>query len=70
MKEGRKPECPEKTPDNELEKMPHTTVRKFKPQPRLKPALQHWWQAREADMLTMTPRVAPSIGDRLGKQTC
>ena len=24
MKEGRKPENPEKTPDDELQKMPHT----------------------------------------------
>ena len=29
MKEGRKPEYPEKTPDGELQKMPHTTARKF-----------------------------------------
>ena len=26
MKEGRKPEYPEKTPGNELQKMPHTTA--------------------------------------------
>ena len=39
MKEGRKPECPEKTSDDELQKMPHTAVRKFKPQTRLEPAL-------------------------------
>ena len=30
MKEGRKPEYPEKTPGDELQKIPHTTVRKFK----------------------------------------
>ena len=59
MKEGRKPEYPEKTPGDELQKMPHTTARKFKPQVRLKPAQLHWWQARKADMLTVTPRVAP-----------
>ena len=58
MKEGRKPECPEKTPDDELQKMPHTKARKFKPQPRLEPTLKHWWQARKADVLTVTPRVA------------
>ena len=58
MKEGRKPEYPEKTPGDELEKMPHTTARRFKPQARLEPAQQHWWQARKADMLTVTPRVA------------
>ena len=27
MKEGRKPEYPEKTPDDELLKMPHTKAR-------------------------------------------
>ena len=70
MKEGRKPKCPEKTPGDELQKMPHTTARRFKPQARLKPAQQYWWQARKADILTVTPRVAPSIGGRLGKQTC
>ena len=32
MKEGRKPEYPEKTPGDELQKMPHTTARRFKPQ--------------------------------------
>ena len=70
MKEGRKPEYPEKTPGDELQKMPHTTARRFKPQARLEPAQQHWWQVRKADMLTVTPRLAPSIGGRLGKQTC
>ena len=39
MKEGRKPEFPEKTPGDELHKMPHTKVRKFEPQARLEPAL-------------------------------
>ena len=66
---GGGPWYPEKTPD-ELQKMPHTEVRNVKPQPRLKPALWHWWQARKADVLTVTPRVAPTIGGRLGKQTC
>ena len=31
MKKGRKPEHPEKTPDDEFQKMPHTEARKFKP---------------------------------------
>ena len=31
MKEGRKPEYLEKTPDDELQKMPMKTPRKFKP---------------------------------------
>ena len=39
MKEGRKPEYPEKTPDNELHKMPHTKAWKSKPQLRLQPTL-------------------------------
>ena len=58
MKEGRKPEYPEITPGDELQKMSHTTARRFKPQVRLEPAQQHWWQARKADMLTVTPHVA------------
>ena len=58
MKEGRKPEYPEKTPDDVFQKMPHTKARKFKPQTRLEPAILHWWQARKADVLTITPRVA------------
>ena len=58
MEEGRKPEYPEKTPGDELQKMPHTTAQRFKPQARLEPAQLHWWQARKADMLTVTPRVA------------
>ena len=61
MKEGRKPEYPEKTPCDELRKMTHTKARKFKPQTRLEPAQQHWWQAREAGVLTVTPRVVPVI---------
>ena len=58
MKELRKPEYPEKPPDDELQKMPHTNAGKFKPQLRLEPALWHWAQARKADVLTITPRVA------------
>ena len=57
MKEGRKPEYPEKTPGDELHKIPRTTARRFKPQARLEPAQQHWWQARKADVLTVTPHV-------------
>ena len=62
MKEGRKPEYLEKTPGDELQKMPHTKSRRFKPQARLEPAQQHWWQARKADMLTVTPRVVGRSG--------
>ena len=68
MKEGRKPEHPEKTPGDELQKMPHTTARIFKPQARLEPAQQHWWQARKADMLTVTTRVAPNSIPSLGNR--
>ena len=39
MQTGRKPEYPEKTPDDELQKMTQTRTRKFKSQPRLEPAL-------------------------------
>ena len=60
--EGRKPDCPRKTPDDELQKMPHAKAGKCKPQARLEPALSHWWQARKADMLPVAPGVAPSTG--------
>ena len=39
MKEWRKLEYQEKTPDDKLQKMPHTKAQKSKPQTRLKPAL-------------------------------
>ena len=58
MKEGRKLEYPEKTPGDELQKMPHTQARRFKPPARLEPSHWHWWQARKADVLTVTQRVA------------
>ena len=58
MKERRKPEYPEKSPGDDLQKMPHTKIQRFKPQARHEPAKWHWWQARKADMLTVTPRVA------------
>ena len=38
-KKGRKPEYPEKTPDDELQKMPHTKTRQIQPELRLEPAL-------------------------------
>ena len=38
MKEGREQEYPEKTPGDELQKMPHTKARRFKSQARLEPA--------------------------------
>ena len=39
MKKGRKAEYPEKLPDDEFKRIPSTKVRKFKPCPRLEPAL-------------------------------
>ena len=65
MKEGRKPEYAEKTSGDKLQKMPHTTAQRFKPQARLEPAQQHWWQLRKADMLTVTPRVGPRRRERI-----
>ena len=41
--------------------MPHTKAQKFKPEPRLKPTLKYWWQARKADVLTITSHVAPNV---------
>ena len=38
MKEGMKPEYPEKTPGDELQKMPNTKAQRCKPQARLEPA--------------------------------
>ena len=46
------------TPDDELQKIV-TKARRFKPQARLEPEQQHWWQTRKADVLTVTPRVTP-----------
>ena len=69
MKGGEETAVPGETLDDELQKMSCTKARKFKPQARLEPAQKHWWQARKADVLTTTPRVAPSIGGRLRKQT-
>ena len=59
MKEGKKPEYLEKTPGEELQKIPHTKAWRFKPQAGLEPALYHWWQARKADMLTITRCAVP-----------
>ena len=70
MKVGRKPEYPKKTPDDELQKIPHAKARRFKPQARLEPTQQYRWQSRKADVLTVTSRVAPSVGGRQEKQTC
>ena len=67
MKEGSKPEYPEKTPGDELQKMPHTTARRFKLQARHEPRAVALMQARKADMLTAAPtsRTAPKCVDYL-----
>ena len=49
---------PEKTSGDEHQKMPYTKPRRFQPQARLEPSQYHWWQARKADVLTVTRRVA------------
>ena len=61
MNKRKKPEYPEKTLDDELQKVPHIRAGKFKPQLRLKPALQHWWQARNVDVLITTPSIHDQI---------
>ena len=48
MKVGRKREYPEKAADDELQKILHTKARRFKPQARIEPVQQHWWQARKS----------------------
>ena len=66
MKEGKKPEYPETTPDNKIQKMPHTNALKFKPQARLELALYHWWQVRKADVLNIILHVTPGLSDTTG----
>ena len=57
MKEGRKPEYPEKTPDDELQKMPNTKKPEdSSPKQDPNPAQQHWLLAGKANVLTVTPR--------------
>ena len=61
MKVGRKPEYPEKTPGDELQKMSHTTARRFKPQARLEPANPYnkaLVAGEESRRAIMTPREA------------
>ena len=57
MKEGSKPEYPEKTLGDELQKMPHSKARRFKSQARLEPVQQRSWQTRKADVITVAPHV-------------
>ena len=68
MKEGRKPEYPERTPGDELQKTLLTKTRKLKPQASLEPAQKHWWQVRKADVQTVTPRVASLVHEEKRKR--
>ena len=52
MKEGRTPEYTEETPDDELQKRPHTKAQRFKPQARLEPALVAGQEGRRANHYT------------------
>ena len=61
MKEGRKPEYPEKTPDDKLQKMLHTKAQKFKPQQRLKPTLYIGGRLGKQMCLTLHHTIAPNI---------
>ena len=61
MKGGRKPEYPEKTPGDGLQKMLHTTAQIFKPKERHDPTQKHWWQARKTDMLIVTPHACVCV---------
>ena len=69
MKGGRKTEYQKKTPDDELLKLSRTKPEIIAPTETRTP-LFALGQARKADVQTITPRVAFSIGGRLGKQTC
>ena len=65
IKEGRKPEC------QETGKPLTTSFRKchiLKPKNSSWGLKPHWWQARKADLLTITPRVAHAIDD--GNEVC
>ena len=59
MKEVRQQDCPEKTPDDELQEMPHTEPWKSKSLARLEPALQMWQAlAWKADALALVPSIS------------
>ena len=45
MEKRRKPQYPEKTPNDELQKWPHTKARIFMPHLGLEAAPCHWWYA-------------------------
>ena len=54
MKEGRKPEYPDKIPDDELQKIPHILQLEDSSPKRDSNPRMYRWQARKADMLTVT----------------
>ena len=74
MKEGSKPEYPEKTPDDELQKMPHIKVGKFKsvsPSTRRNPImtrLPHTKASKCKHKRDSNPH--SRIGGKLGKKMC
>ena len=71
MTEGRKPEYPEKTPDDELQKMTQCPKIQAPAETRTRCRIgEGGGEVRKADVLTITPRAALSIGGRLEKQTC
>ena len=55
---GRKPENPEKTPAGTSFKTCH--ILKLENSNRKRDSNPRWWQARKADVLSITPGVAPS----------
>ena len=55
---GEETGVPGKNPGYQLQKMPHTKARRFRPHARLEPAQQHCGQAGKVDVLTVAPRVA------------
>ena len=62
MEEGRKPEYPEKTPGDELQKMPYMQPKDSSPKRDSNPHSSIGGRPVKADMLTVTPRVASYIG--------
>ena len=59
MKEEKKPEYLEKTPNEKLQKMQHNKALKFKPHPRLKPTPHN-----KAQKFKPHPRLKPTVYHR------
>ena len=66
IKGKRKQKYLEKTADYESQKIQHTTAPKFKPQPKLKPAPKHSWQAlaRKADVCLPCHHTSPQYANK------